>query len=210
MPHNKSLIGFVGGPWTLFAYAVQGSHSGNLTETKVELSLFKDFCKIILPFLEMNIQLQLDGGAEVVMIMDTAVGELDPLNYEKYVLPSLKILASKFSKKIGYYTKGTTQAHLDVIKNLPWGGIGLDHRWNLAEAIKKNPQYFVQGNFDQSLLFLPAKEFESALLHYLETIKKLTPIERTGWICGVGHGILQHTPEANVKAFVQITREVFR
>ena len=26
LPKNKSLIGFVGGYWTLFGYAVEGSH----------------------------------------------------------------------------------------------------------------------------------------------------------------------------------------
>ena len=26
LPDDKSLIGFVGGPWTLFVYAVEGTH----------------------------------------------------------------------------------------------------------------------------------------------------------------------------------------
>src|SRR5260221_14647233 len=34
LPEDRSLIGFVGGPWTLFVYAVEGSHSGSLVESK--------------------------------------------------------------------------------------------------------------------------------------------------------------------------------
>src|SRR5438270_13960784 len=34
LPNGRSLIGFVGGPWTLFAYAVEGSHSGTLAASK--------------------------------------------------------------------------------------------------------------------------------------------------------------------------------
>ncbi|HRO68113.1 MAG TPA: uroporphyrinogen decarboxylase family protein, partial [Pseudobdellovibrionaceae bacterium] len=32
LPANKSLIGFVGGLWTLFVYSVEGSHAGSLVE----------------------------------------------------------------------------------------------------------------------------------------------------------------------------------
>jgi len=34
LPATKSLLGFVGAPWTLYTYAVEGSHSGNLTSSK--------------------------------------------------------------------------------------------------------------------------------------------------------------------------------
>jgi len=67
LPDDRSLIGFVGGPWTLFVYAVEGTHKGSLSDSKQLLSLFPRFCEIIVPLLERNIQLQLDNGAEVVM-----------------------------------------------------------------------------------------------------------------------------------------------
>ena len=38
---------------------------------------------------------------------------------------------------------------------------------------------------------------------------KLTPAERTGWVCGLGHGVLPRTPEENVRTFVKTVREVF-
>ncbi|MGE0526577.1 MAG: uroporphyrinogen decarboxylase family protein, partial [Bdellovibrionales bacterium] len=40
LPKDKSLIGFVGGPWTLFTYAVEGEHKGNLLEAKTRLPLY--------------------------------------------------------------------------------------------------------------------------------------------------------------------------
>src|SRR5437762_2911650 len=76
LPLDRSLIGFVGGPWTLFVYAVEGTHKGSLNDSKKLLRLFSKFCDTIVPLLARNIELQLSNGAEVVMIFDTAAGEL--------------------------------------------------------------------------------------------------------------------------------------
>ena len=37
----------------------------------------------------------------------------------------------------------------------------------------------------------------------------LTPEDRAGWVCGLGHGVLKTTPQENVKEFVQRIREAF-
>src|SRR5713101_7881209 len=58
LPSGRSLIGFVGGPWTLFVYAVEGTHKGSLGESKKLLSLFPRFCEAIVPLLARNIELQ--------------------------------------------------------------------------------------------------------------------------------------------------------
>src|ERR1051325_9526590 len=34
IPSDRSLIGFVGGPWTLFVYAVEGTHKGSRSEER--------------------------------------------------------------------------------------------------------------------------------------------------------------------------------
>lgn len=212
LPADKSLIGFVGGPWTLFTYAVEGAHKGGLEKSKKLQSLFPKFCEVLLPLLKRNIELQLEGGAEVVMIFDTAAGELSPAFYLDVVVPQIEKIASQFPGKLGYYAKQIQAPHLNhrLFKpGSPFCGLGFDHRWNLADVL---PQYnlgFVQGNFDQSLLFLEQKEFKAWALKYLEEIKKLSPEKRAGWVSGLGHGVLPATPEENVRSFVQLVREVF-
>jgi uroporphyrinogen decarboxylase len=76
LPKEKSLIGFVGGPWTLFVYAVEGSHKGGLQKSIGAVSLYKKFAEVMVPLLKKNISLQLNAGAEVVMIFDTASGDV--------------------------------------------------------------------------------------------------------------------------------------
>lgn len=206
LPADKSFIGFVGGPWTLFSYAVGGSHETRAVKEK--LSLFKPFCELLLPLLKQNIQLQLDGGVEVVMVLDTSAGELSPLIYNQLIIPVIKDLARSFPKKLGYYTKHTNWEHIESLfedKNL--GGLGVDHRWSMDRLLPEMSG-FLQGNFDQQLLFLSAKEFEVELRQFLKPIAALSDDQRQGWVCGLGHGVLPQTPEENVRSFVKIVREV--
>ena len=208
LPSDKSLIGFVGGPWTLYVYAVQGGHSGHLLESKAQPELYTHFSEIVVPLLIKNIQLQLDGGAEVVMIFDTAAGELSPGMYQTLVVPHLLRLAEHFPKKLGYYSKGTTAAHYEgPLNSGSWAGFGYDHRFDLTRVLQNTRSGFVQGNFDQALLFTPPSRFESVLREYLADFVELTVEERSGWVCGLGHGVLPGTPEVNVKKFVQVVRE---
>src|SRR6185503_14111262 len=165
LPSDRSLIGFVGGPWTLFVYAVEGSHKGSLATSKTLLSLFPLFCETIVPLLRRNIELQLENGAELVMIFDTAAGELAPDLFKSEVLPQLKLMTAKNSERIGYYSKGTQPAHLreSFLTNGGLAGVGVDHRWDMSEALKMFPRGFVQGNFDQTLLLSERDQFRQRL-----------------------------------------------
>jgi uroporphyrinogen decarboxylase len=210
LPAQKSLIGFVGGPWTLFGYAVEGSHKGGMVEAKKAMPLFPRLMKTLMPLLIENIRLQFEGGAEVVMLFDTAAGELAPSDFKEKIAPYLKQLSHCYPHKLGYYSKGTQRDYFDQeFLAAPWAGMGWDHHWSMAERLKTKNPGFIQGNFDQSLLHLPASDFRTILQNYLKPLQELTPEERAGWVCGLGHGILPATPEENVRTFVRMVRESF-
>ncbi len=94
-------------------------------------------------------------------------------------------------------------------KKISWAGQGWDHRYDLTDILKKNKKGFVQGNFDQSLLHLESTQFNKVLTEYLKPFTELEPQQRSGWVCGLGHGVLPKTPEENVRNFVQTVRRVF-
>jgi uroporphyrinogen decarboxylase len=209
IPPDRSLIGFVGGPWTLFVYAVEGSHKGSLLKSKKLIRLFPRFCDTMVPLLARNIELQLESGAEVVMIFDTAAGELAPETFRSEVVPQLQTLTAKDAARIGYYSKNTQTAHLrdSLFTGGKLAGVGIDSRWNMTEALGLFPKGFVQGNFDQALLLDERSELKQHLTRYLTPLRnQLTP----GWICGLGHGVLPGTPEDNVRLFVDTVREVMQ
>jgi len=209
LPADKSLIGFVGGPWTLFSYAVEGEHKGQLIPAKSGFELYQRFCEKLVPLLEANIALQLEGGAEVVMLFDTAAGELSSKIFRELLQPHILQLAHKFPGQLGYYSKGTVPAHIEELRrDAAFAGFGVDHRWDLPSMLKENARGFVQGNFDQALLFLDETNFRKQLDSYLADFARLSPVQRRHWVSGLGHGVLPATPEANVRLFVQHVREV--
>jgi uroporphyrinogen decarboxylase len=212
LPINKSLVGFVGGPWTLFGYAVEGRHQGGLAIAKREMDLYKEFKQVLNPLLEKIIRLQIENGAELVMIFDTAAGELSAQQFTEVIAPDIARLSRLFPNRLAYYARGIQKQHLNGLLKLydsQLAGFGFDHRWNLSEVLRSTTQGIVQGNFDQSMMLMPPQQFKMALIEYLDPLQGLSIQERAGWVCGLGHGVLPGTPEENVRDFVRTVRESF-
>lgn len=212
LPANKSLVGFIGGTWTLFVYATEGSHSGSLVRSKSQPGLYTKFVEIMAPLLEKNIELQLEGGAEIVMVFDTAAGELSPAQFNTHVLPTLDRWSRMYPGKIGYYGKHLeSRTYQQDLKSLSLAGLGFDYRHSMPRQLQFGGYTgFVQGSFDPALLHLDPSSLEKALEEYYQPLLDL-PLElRNGWVCGLGHGVLPKTPEENVKRLISFVREKFQ
>ncbi|TGK92698.1 uroporphyrinogen decarboxylase [Leptospira brenneri] len=211
LPKDVSLIGFVGGPFTLMTYASIGKHDGNLSFIKTNQSFVDKFYSTLVPLLKENINLQLEGGAEVVMIFDTAAGMLDPYNFHRYVVEPMTEFTKSFPNQIGYYAKTSTEEQVKQIHKIQnLAGFGVDHRFSIQETLKTfGGKGFIQGNFDQELLFADQVTLKRKIREYLLPIKDLNPEERIGWVAGLGHGVLQFTPEESIHLLIDETRKVF-
>ena len=66
---------------------------------------------------------------------------------------------------------------------------------------------FVQGQFDPALLHLTGASLRRELDDFLKPLAALSPQQRHGWICGLGHGVLPETPEESVRTFVRTVRK---
>jgi uroporphyrinogen decarboxylase len=210
LPSEKGLIGFVGGPWTLFVYAMEGAHSGAMRVAKSSWDVYRQFEAHAVPLIGEAIRMQLAAGADLVMMLDTAAGDLPPSYFDREVAPAMTGLARAFPGRLGYYAKASHPALMDGrLADAPWAGFGYDSRWDLA-AVLDDPHRtgFVQGNFDPAWLFLPPADLRNALLDFLRPIAALETNARRGWICGLGHGVLPGTPEEAVRTFVTTVREV--
>lgn len=213
LPKDKSLIGFIGGPWTLFTYWMEQTHQGPLLESKKNLSYYPQLMEHLGPLLEKSIENQLKSGAEVVMIFDTSAGELSPLLFDEIVTPWIQKWADKFPQQIMYYARGVQPAfytHNLWRKESNLLGMGFDWRWNLKESFKLFPDKVIQGNFDQALLFLPTVEFQKYFTNYITEMRNMPQEFLCRWVMGLGHGVLPKTPQEHVRWMVQKTWQMWK
>lgn len=220
LPTNKSLLGFVGAPFTLYTYAVEGSHSGNLSSSKNGFydGRFNNFMELLLPDVLTEMKVQAEGGADAVALFDTAAGELMYEDYKDFIIPRILYLTTEFKKafpdkKIIYYSKLTHMNYLNALSSADMNStidvLGIDWRMDLVEALNTLGQkYYIQGNIDPSYLHYPWEILEQKLKFTYEKVKKSNaPMNK--WIMGLGHGVLQHTPESNVLNAVKYIQNNF-
>lgn len=216
LPQSKSLLGFVGAPWTLYTYAVEGSHAGNLTSSKKGFydGRWSAFCDLLFPELIAEMTVQAEGGADAVCLFDTAVGELTFVDFKEFILPMLRKVTSAFKKvhpnvKIVYYSKLTHMNYLKEIQDDNIDVLGVDWRMDLTSALKElSNDYMIQGNFDPSYLHYDWPLVEQKLAQFYKPLKE-SNVDLSRWICGLGHGVLQQTPEDNVRKTVKYIHDNF-
>ena len=195
LPNSKSLIGFIGGPWTLMNYAC-----GDLKVTdKFKLDYMK---KTLVPLLKKNIDLQIKAGAEKIMIFDSGLQNMKSKFFDTKYFPILKSLANK---NTAYYSRSLPRKCISTVLQGKWGGIGVDSKLDMIDCLKTVKKGFVQGNFDEQKMLLPKYKFMYEIERYCDDIRK-SNIDTSGWVCGLGHGIDKTTPEEHVHLFIETVR----
>jgi len=149
LPKEKSLIGFVGGPWTLISYACNiNKDSRQINLNNFQIGLLDN---VILPLLKENIKLQLNAGAEVVMIFDSAAHQLDEEDFSIYLDKTFNSLAKEFPNKVGYYAKDGINYETIIAKQddheIDLAGMGLDSNIDIRDYFKKTTKWFCSGQF---------------------------------------------------------------
>lgn len=218
------LIGFSGSPWTLACYMVEGRGSSDFQKTKSLLYKRPDLMKHIL---DINVQsvteylrLQIEAGAQAVMLFDTWGGMLPSAVYEEFSLAPMKKIIAQLKAKhkdipVLMFTKGGG-IWLEEMANSGADVLGLDWTISLAKArsllVSKNQKVALQGNLDPMLLMSDPSAITSAVEKLFNELALTSPIETglsplDGHIFNLGHGISQFTPPENVTALVKAVIE---
>ncbi|MCC7460945.1 MAG: uroporphyrinogen decarboxylase [Gammaproteobacteria bacterium] len=218
LPGDCALIGFVGAPFTLYAYAVAGSHEGFARQGLPGLGsgLYAGFCEVLTELLAANMALQAEAGADALALFDTAAGALDEEGFAHHAAAPLAAVLQRLRQRhpglpVIYYSRETGPAHWQALRPLGIQCLGIDWRHDLALALTEQTAHWaVQGNLDPAWLHLPAPELEARVRGVFEHVRALPEAVRAAWVCGLGHGVLQHTPEDNVRLVLRLQREMFR
>ena len=203
------VIGFVGAPFTLASYMIEGGPSKTFLKTKQMMykdeTLWRRLMGKIVDVLGPFALMQVASGARAIQVFDSWVGALGPDDYVRYVAPYSRALIERVrSMGVPVIHFGTGAA--GFFKELHAAGgdvMGVDWRINIDQAwMDISYRSAVQGNLDPAALFAPLPELK-AKVH--ELMKRTGT--RPGHIINLGHGILPETPVDHVRAMVDFVRE---
>lgn len=214
LPQSKGLIGFVGGPLTIYQFAATGSGKIEGRVEGLNDGRFEGFMEKLIPLLTQNMVTQSMAGIDVMAVLDTSAGKLTKEEYHGIYLPWLTRLITGFKArmpevKLLYYSKGTDREYWHMLDGLPIDGLGVDHFQNLPAVLDEfGERYAIQGNVTPEWMALPWEELEPKLRSFFTAMKKVPAEKRSGWICGLGHGITPDAKEENVRRFITLAREM--
>ncbi len=203
------VIGFVGAPFTMASYMIEGGPSRNFIKTKQMMyrdeTLWRRLMGKLVDVLGAFAVLQVAAGARIIQVFDSWVGALGPDDYVRFVQPYSRALIERIrATGVPVIHFGTGASGFFRELHAAGGDVmGVDWRVNIDQAwMDISYRSAVQGNLDPALLFAPLPELR---MRVHELLKRTG--SRPGHIFNLGHGILPETPVENVKACVEIVRE---
>ena len=207
---QSTMLGFVGSPWTLAAYSMEGRSDRHLLQTKQIMTQDPETLHAYLAHLAEALGVyvchQIDCGAQVVQIFDSWASEFCPADFDKYCLPYLTRIVREVKEThpdlpLILYSSGSG-GFLERLATTGADVISLDGTVDMADArARLGMDQAVQGNMDPVHLFAK-KEFIVDKVH--DTIKKAGNKKH---VMNLGHGVMQGTPEENVATFFQTVRD---
>ncbi|MBW4422051.1 MAG: uroporphyrinogen decarboxylase [Myxacorys californica WJT36-NPBG1] len=209
--NQSTVLGFVGAPWTLAAYAVEGKGSKTYSIIKNMAfstpAILHSLLEKLADAIAVYARYQIDCGAQVVQMFDSWGGQVSPQDYDTFVLP--------YQQRVFRQIKQThpdtplillVSGSAGVLERMSKSGadiISVDWTVDMADArARLGKEMNVQGNIDPGVLF-GSKEFIRDRI--LDTIRKAG---HRGHILNLGHGILPKTPEENAAFFFETAKQV--
>ena len=200
---NKDLIGFVGAPWTILIYMLnQKSPKNEDINYKLKDEKFiDDLLKIIVRFLKVHINNQIENGATIIQIFDSWAGLLNKKDYEKYIYNPTKDLVSFVKSKntpVICFPKGISdyESYVNLVKP---DVISIDYNVD-PKIISERIDITVQGGLNPNFLISDREKLKTNVKKYLDIFKDKP------YIFNLGHGVLPNTDPSMVDYLVKLVK----
>lgn len=214
---SQALIGFVGAPFTLASYLIEGGPSKNHERTKAlmhaEPETWHALMRRIVPTVQAFLHTQVEAGIDAMQLFDSWAGYLNEADYREFVLPySQEILAGvegiipriHFGVGTGELLPAMAEAGPEVV--------GVDYRVAMDAAAARvhaaHGAHSLQGNLDPALLFAGDDAVRAAVRRIRDEVNNAKAAgHATGHIWNLGHGVLPTTEADAITRAVAIIHE---
>ena len=203
---EKSLISFVGAPWTLLIYMLGLKKNKNeINYKKIEEKSFE--INVILDklneFLCTHIENQINAGANVVQIFDSWSGLISKADLPNFCyIPNLKIVDFCKKKNIPVicFPKGIKENYIEFNKIVKPDGLSLDYEIEPIWAKNNLTNVALQGGMHPQILLKSIDEIYAEAEKYLRVFKDIP------YVFNLGHGLVPETNPDNVEKLINFVR----
>lgn len=208
--NEATVIGFVGTPWTLAAYSVEGGANRYVKRTKTMMfnepevlhALLDRMADALVEYCSYQIQ----SGAQVMQLFDSWAHHLTPEQFQVFSLDYVEKVIRGLKERhpetpVLFYVNGCG-GKFGALKACTADVIGIDWGVTISEArAALGSDRTVQGNVDPMVLFGTEDEITAA------TKRCLQEGGHQNHILNVGNGVIQGTPEEAVGLLIQTVKE---
>ena len=204
---EKSLIAFVGAPWTLLVYMLDTKLNKKQLDYQKIKSKDDEIALIINKlneYLSLHIENQINAGADVVQIFDSWAGLIEPEDFDKYCLkPNFQLVNFCRNKKIPSicFPRGIKENYKKFNDFVKPDGINIDYEVKPKWAKDNLKNVVIQGGLDPRILLKSEEEIMSNAKKYLDIFKD------TPYVFNLGHGLLPSTDPKKVGKLIEFYRE---
>jgi uroporphyrinogen decarboxylase len=201
--NSAAVLGFVGAPWTLATYIVEGGSSSTYKTIKsmamMQPKVLHSILDAVAEAVGDYVGFQIDAGAQCVQIFDSWGGQLPPAMWDVWSKPYIMKVVNKVRKAhpgvpLTLYANGSGGL-LERMATTGVDCIGLDWTIDMEDGRRRVGDLSVQGNVDPAVLFAPPEAVEQAVK---DVVAKAGP---TGHILNLGHGVLVRTSNPKPETF---------
>ncbi|MFQ5506973.1 MAG: uroporphyrinogen decarboxylase [Planctomycetota bacterium] len=204
---DKALIGFVGAPFTLGCYLVEGK--GSKTWNKLRALAWGD-PELYLAVMDLLAGAALDfglaqhrAGCDAIQVFDSWAGVAEPGMFRRLVLPALEKLVLGLKRAgcpVIYFLNGAAP-QLETMVETGADCLGIDWRLDIARAHASLPEGLpLQGNLDPTVLLGAPAMIES------EARRILRAAGDRPHVFNLGHGLDPGTPLEAVQKLIDTIR----
>ena len=204
---KKSLIGFVGAPWTLFLYMINRQSpkkNFNFEEIIKNNTLTRELYKKLEEIICLHIKNQVDAGANIIQIFDSWAGLLPENQLKDYCYEPTKRIV-EFVKKLNIpvicFPRGIGKNYEDFCSSVKPDCISIDYEVDPNWIKKKIKTPIIQGGLDPKILLKNKEDIEKEVKKYLDIFRDQP------YIFNLGHGVLPETKPEIIKFVTNLVRE---
>ena len=198
---DKSLIAFVGAPWTLIIYLYNLKEQDKLNKkiTIKDKDEIKQVLKKLDEFLKIHIINQKQAGADVIQIFDSWAGLIEDKDLNEFCYKPNKSLVN-FCKENNIpsicFPRGLKENYKNFLKEVRPDAINIDYDIDPLWAKNNFGNMCIQGGMNPEILL----KSEKTVLEEME--KYLAIFKNNPYIFNLGHGILPETNPSIIKKIV--------